>query len=154
VLEAQALRLSRSMLFATLSYRLQVTNRGSRPLEDIRLGGDLVTAHGRLPAEKQLADPAVPLAVLERIPRLEPGQSHTVAGDLRLPVGEIRPIPQGSAVLYVPLLRMRAEAAGVAPLARTFVVGLQPSGVAGRLQPFRLDEMPQTYTLITQRALD
>ncbi len=57
-------------------------------------------------------------------------------------------------MLYVPLLRVRAEADGMAPLARTFVVGMRAAMPGGRLQPFRLDDMPQTHVAIGQRALD
>ena len=59
----------------------------------------------------------------------------------------------GKAVVYVPLLRVRAEAQDLIPVARTFVVGL-PGGMNQRLQPFRLDEMPQTYRGLSQHALD
>lgn len=152
-IEARALRLSRSMMFATLSYEVWVTNRGGQPLRDVRLGADLVTAHARIPTDQQLADPLVPLAPVKTIEQLDPGASVQVAGELRLPVGEIRPIPHGKAVVYVPLLRVRAEAEGLIPIARTFVVGV-PAGANRRLQPFRLDEMPQTYSAVSQHALD
>ena len=36
--EARAVRLARSMLYATLSYELHVSNRGGRPLENVRFG--------------------------------------------------------------------------------------------------------------------
>jgi len=153
-IEARALRLSRSMVYATLSYEVLVTNRGGRPLRNVRLGADLVTAHARIPTNQQLADPLVPLAPVRTIEQLDPGQSVQVSGELRLPVNEIRPIPHGKAVVYVPLLRVRGEAEGQAPVARTFVVGMRPGGVSERLQPFRLDEMPQTYHGVSQHALD
>ncbi|MGX7951936.1 hypothetical protein ACWPM1_05145 [Tsuneonella sp. HG249] len=155
MIEAQAKQLARSMMFATLSYELRVTNRGPVPLENVSFGGDLVTAHARVPAEQQLADPATPLTPVQSLTRLDPGESASFAGDFRLPVSEIRPIPHGKAVVYVPLLRVRATAQGMEPIARTFIVGLKPPGSAGqRLQPFRLDEMPQTYRTVGQKALD
>jgi hypothetical protein len=153
LIEAQVKQLARSMRFATLSYQLRVTNRGAHPLENVTFGGDLVTAHARVPTQAQLADPAVPLAPVRSIDRLDPGESAEFTGEFRLPVEEIRPIPHGKAVVYVPLLRVRAEATGMAPVARTFVVGLKQPG-AQRLQPFRLDEMPQTYHAVGQTALD
>ncbi len=153
-IEARALRLSRSMVYATLSYEVVVTNRGAEPLANVRLGADLVTAHARIPTEQQLADPLVPLAPVKTIDRLDPGQSVQVGGELRLRVDEIRPIPHGTAVVYVPLLRVRGEAEGLDPIARTFVVGVRPAGMSQRLQPFRLDEMPQTYNGVSQHALD
>ncbi len=152
-IEARAVRLSRSMMFATLSYEMVVTNRSAQPLRDLRLGADLVTAHARIPTDQQLADPQVPLAQVKTFEQLDPGASVQFAGELRLPVSEIRPIPHGKAVVYVPLLRVRAEADGVSPIARTFVVGVS-GGASRRLQPFRLDEMPQTYSAVSQHALD
>ncbi len=153
VIDAQAKQLARSVRFATLSYELRVTNRGAAPLENVIFGGDLVTAHARVPTQAQLADPAVPLAPVQTVARLDPGESVEFSGQFRLPVEEIRPIPHGKAVVYVPLLRVRAQAEGAEPVARTFVVGLRQPG-AQRLQPFRLDEMPQTYMAVGQTALD
>ena len=154
MVEAQALTLSRSMMYATLAYELRLANRGPTALTDIRLGGDLVTAHGRVPVDQQLADPAVPLEIIQRVEALGPRESTVLSGQMRLPVSEIRLIPQGKAALYVPLLRLRIEAEGLAPFARTFVVGMRPTAPGGKLQPFRLDDMPQTYRQIAQRALD
>lgn len=154
MVEAQALTLSRSMMYATLAYELRLKNRGPAPLTDIRLGGDLVTAHSRVPVDQQLADPAVPLEIIQRVDELGAGEHTVLKGEMRLPVSEIRLIPQGSAALYVPLLRLRIEAEGLAPFARTFVVGMRPQAPGGKLQPFRLDDMPQTYRQIAQRALD
>lgn len=154
LIEATVKQLARSMMFATLSYELRVSNRSGQPLENVRFGGDLVTAHARVPTEQQLADPAVPLTPVQSLTRLDPGESASFAGEFKLPVSEIRPIPHGKAVVYVPLLRVRAEAAGMEPIARTFVVGLRQPGAGQRLQPFRLDEMPQTYLTVGQKALD
>ncbi len=153
-IEARAVRLSRSMLFATLSYELVATNRGGQPLDNVRLGADLVTAHARIPTDQQLADPLIALEAVKTLDRLEPGESVEFAGELRLPVKDIRPISHGKAVVYVPLLRVRAEADGLIAIARTFVVGLRTDSLSKRLQPFRLDEMPQTYHAVSQLALD
>lgn len=153
MIEAQVKQLARSVMFATLSYELRVTNRGTEPLENVSFGGDFVTAHARVPTEQQLADPSMALTPVQSLTRLDPGESASFAGEFRLPVSEIRPIPHGKAVVYVPLLRVRAEAQGMDPIARTFIVGLK-SGAGQRLQPFRLDEMPQTYLAVGQKALD
>jgi len=154
VIEAHVQQLARSMMFATLTYELRVTNRGPVPLENVSFGGDLVTAHARVPTEQQIADPAMPLTPVQSLTRLDPGESASFAGEFRLPVNEIRPIPHGKAVVYVPLLRVRADADGMDPIARTFIVGLKTPGSGQRLQPFRLDEMPQTYHAVGQKALD
>lgn len=154
LIEANVKQLARSVMAATLSYDLRVTNRSAQPLENVVFGGDFVTAHARIPTEQQLADPSVPLTPVQSLTRLDPGESAQISGEFRLPITEIRPIPHGKAVVYVPLLRVRAEATGMAPIARTFVVGLRQPGAGTRLQPFRLDEMPQTYLAVGQQALD
>ncbi|MXO74560.1 hypothetical protein GRI40_04900 [Altererythrobacter aerius] len=154
LVEARAVRLARSMMNATLSYELVVTNRGRGPLANVRFGADLVTAHARIPTDQQLADPNVPFTPVMTLEQVDPGESVQFSGELRLPVSEIRPIPHGKAVVYVPLLRVQAQADGTAPIARTFIVGLRSGGPGQRLQPFRLDEMPQTYHTVGQKAID
>ncbi|ANY20044.1 hypothetical protein A6F68_01529 [Tsuneonella dongtanensis] len=154
IIEAKVRQLARSVMFATLTYDVRVTNRGAHPLENVSFGGDFVTAHARVPADQQLADPSVALTPVQSLTKLDPGESASFSGEFRLPVSEIRPIPHGTAVVYVPLLRVRAEADGMEPIARTFIVGLKSPGASQRLQPFRLDEMPQTYHAVGQKALD
>ena len=87
---------------------------------------------------------------MQRIERLEPGESRTVEGEFRLPFGQIVPIRQGNAALLLPLARFRLEAEGSAPVVRTFAVGLP--GAKAALQPFRLDLGPRVYPKLTQRA--
>ena len=150
---AEALSLSRSLMNATLAYRFELLNQGDRDLTDITVKADVVTAHGQAPIGDQIADAATelqPMSVVETIPV---GDGHEVRGEFRLPISAIRTISQGQARLYVPLLRLRIDADGLDPIISTLVVGIKPAEGGAKLQPFRLDEMAQTYRNIGLRAL-
>ena len=153
-IKAEAIKLSRSMMNATLHYRLSVTNRSTAYLSALTLGGDLVSAHNRKPVDQQIADPAQVLTARHEIARLSPGQTVNLDGTLQLPLSQVNPIRQGNAPLFVPLMRWRASSESITPVVRTYVVGNQPQFAGGRLQPFRLDEQPQTYSQIGERAID
>jgi hypothetical protein len=146
----EPLRLSLTLLNATLAYRLELANRGATALTGLSIGADMIAAHASMSREEQLAGPAGGGAVIERIERLEPGESRIVQGEFRVPFSQIVPIRQGSAALLLPLARFRLEADGAAPVVRTFAVG-QPGPQAG-LQPFRLDQGPRVYPKLIQRA--
>lgn len=140
------------MMNATLSCAITVQNHSAMAVENLQIFGDLVTAHGKVPANQQLADGATELAPLEVMPALAAGEKAELTASLNLPVSQIRTIAQGRATLYVPLLRLRVSSEGHDPVTQTFVIGLKPPGT-GKVQPFRLDEMPQTYHQIGSRAL-
>ena len=153
-LAARPVRFSRSIMNATFAYRVVLENRGGEAWEDLAIEADLVTAHGSAPIAEQLADADAPLAPMGTVPTLAPGETVEVAGDVRLSLQQVRAIPQGRAAVYVPLLRLRVAAKGKPPVARTFLVGQLPDREGGKLQPFRLDEMPQVYQAIGMRPLD
>lgn len=153
-LEAMPVQLSRSLMNATFAYKLTLANRGDTPIENVAIGVDLVTAHTSVPMEQQVSRSDTVLPEMGRVGSIAPGEKVELPGEVRLPLSAIRTVRQGSAQLYVPLLRVRASAAGVAPSARTFIVGTLPGDSAKKLQPFRLDEMPQTYRAIGTMALD
>ncbi|TCD00650.1 hypothetical protein EYB45_11090 [Erythrobacteraceae bacterium CFH 75059] len=152
--ELVAMKLTRSFMNATLAYRITVRNRGAAPARELAVTGELVGAHGSQPLENQIASAEARLPLLHTVDRLAPGQALSLDGTLVLPVHAITPIRQGSAALFVPLLRLVVSGPGLDPLARTFVVGQPGTGLTGRLQPFRLDEPPRSYQPIAQRALD
>ncbi|MGV2495543.1 LPXTG cell wall anchor domain-containing protein [Pelagerythrobacter aerophilus] len=153
-LHALPVRVSKSMMNATFAFRLTLENQSMDRWEGVSIEADLVTAHGSAPIGEQVADPATALAPLSTLEALEPGDSTEIAGEVRLPLGQVRAIPQGRAAVYVPLLRVRLTASGKQPIARTFLVGQLPDRQGGRLRPFRLDEMPQSYNAIGLRPLD
>lgn len=146
----QPLRLSLTLMNATLAYRLEIVNRGPHPLTGLAIGADMISAHASMTREEQLSGPGRGAAALQQIERLEPGESRVVEGEFRLPFGQIVPIRQGNAALLLPLARFRVEAEGTQPVVRTFAVG-QP-GTGSALQPFRLDQGPRVYPTLAQHA--
>ena len=151
--ELEAIRVTRSMRNATLAYRLTLTNRGTRAIRNLAIGGDLTSAHGGSPLTDQLADPAVELPPLHVVDHLGAGQRKALTGEMRLPLEAVRLIRQGTVPIYVPLARIRASDGAAEPRAFTFVVGKQPQPGGGRLQPFRLDTPPQGFSDVGARAL-
>ena len=149
----EAVRLDRSVLNATVGYRVTLRNRTVQALTGVAVEADLVSASRERPAEQQLASPAQALAPRHAADRLVPGQSLRFEGQVRLPLSEASVIRQGSIGLLIPLLRVRATAEGVLPVATTLVIG-RSEGQAARPQPFRLDEPPRSYTPLAQRVLD
>lgn len=147
--------LSVSLINATLSYQLTLTNTSGQMLRNVAIFGDLVSAHASLSVEEQLAGPGGAHAPLHLIQALLPSQSTFLNGQLRLPISAIRPLRREGAVLFVPLARMRIEAEGLeGALTQTCVVGQKPAGPGAGLRPFRLDTGPRIYAEIGQRTLD
>ena len=151
--EAQAVTLSRSVMNATISYRVSLVNRGRQTITQIALNGDVTTAHGRVPAAQQLADIDQTFPELYALARLEPGQRMTMQGELRLPLREVRALRQGSVPVFVPLLRLTVRAENIDPRAYTFVIGNRGADKNARPNPFRLDEPPRSYAQLTTRAV-
>ncbi|WP_128892073.1 hypothetical protein [Erythrobacter sp. HKB08] len=152
-IEAKAISLGRSFRNATLSYSITLTNRSGEPLRGVEVEADMTTAHSSLPVEQQVAAKSVTLPALSTIDVLASGGSKQLTGEYRLPLADIRLIRQGKAHLFVPLLRLRVTAEGMEPVTRTFVVGRKQVAMSDRLNPFRLDEMAQTYREIGLRPI-
>jgi hypothetical protein len=146
----EPLRLSLTLMNAALAWRLEVANRGPSPLTGLAIGADMISAHASMSREEQLSGPGNGIPPVQRIDKLEPGESRTVEGEFRVPFGQIVPIRQGKVPLLLPLARFRVEADGAQPVVRTFAVG-QPGNGSG-LQPFRLDQGPRVYPQLAQRA--
>ena len=145
-------KLTRSAVFATLKYRLTLVNRTDSALNDVAIGLDLVSAHSGAPMEEQVATSATALETRHNLPRIAPRQNVTVEGQVQLPLAGAQVIFQGRHPLLVPLMRVRVDGAGERALVKTFVVGQGvPNG--GRVQPFRLDEAPRSYSPIAHREL-
>ena len=152
-ISAEAVKLTRSVMNATLHYRVSLINRSSGALRDVDLGADIVSAHGGLPVEQQVASVSQTLEKRHTFERIAPGQTVRFEGQITLPLSQARVIRQGNAALFIPLLRVRLDGASADPLVKTFVIGLGvPNG--GRVMPFRIDEGPRSYEPIAARALD
>lgn len=152
--KAEAHSLTRSFMNATFVFSLDLRNLGTQPLRGLTVQADLVTAHGKAPLEEQLAGSDSTIAPVTKVDDIAAQQSHRIDSEFRLPVNAIRTIAQGKARLFVPLLRVRIAMEGRQAVVRTFVVGILPPNGRGKLLPFRLDEMAQTYRDIGLRALD
>jgi len=148
-LALEPLRLSLTLMNASLSYRLEVSNRGPNAIDALRIEADMISAHASLPRDQQLSGPGQGAPTAHVIEHLAPGESRLVEGEFRLPFPQIVPIRQGTATLLLPLARFRAQAAGSQPVVRTFAVG-QPGGAG--MQPFRLDQGPRVFPQLVQRA--
>lgn len=156
-LSLEARRMTASLMATTLSYAIRLTNTGPAPLAAVAVEGDLVSAHASLPVERQIANDSHRLELRHAHVALAPGESIEFTGDMRLPLTEITPIRAGAAAYFVPLVRLRVEAEGSAPLpqvlVQTFVIGELPDQDGGALRPFRLDLGPRTYSRIGQRPV-
>jgi hypothetical protein len=147
-------KLSVSLLKATLSYRILLSNQGEAMMRDISIDGDMVSAHASLSQEDQLAAPNSKLENRHLVRTLAPGETKVVAGEFALPLPSIRPIRKGEATLFVPLARLRIVAGGekTQVVVQTSVVGQRSPRPGGGLRPFRLDLGPRIYSELGQRA--
>jgi hypothetical protein len=151
-----ARRLSATLLNTSLNYELVVTNHGESSVGPVTVTCDMIGAHASLPARVQLENPGQD-EPSHRIPQLGPGESATMAGELRLPLHAITPIRHGPAALFVPLARFRLlvwrEGRPPVSFHRTFVIGETPPTPDAGLKPFRLDLGPRMYSSISQREV-
>ena len=129
-----------SLVFATLQYRLLVTAQDDAP--PVLVAGDMIGAHATLSRDEQLAPAADALPVLHRIPALAAGAALTLTGQLQVPLAAIRPLRQGEATFFVPLVRLCLLPEPPSPPARrVFTLG-SVSG-SDTLAPLRLDTGPR-----------
>jgi hypothetical protein len=145
-------KLALTLMNATLSYRLTLTNRGAEALEDLTISADLIGAHAALTREEQLAGPLTELTERHRLAGLAPDESGVVSGQLRLPLAMVRPIVRGKAALLVPLARFRVSMRGQEPRCFTVVVGQPSPRNEATIQPVRLDLGPRIYDGLAGRA--
>jgi hypothetical protein len=152
-----ARRMSASLMATTLNYVLTLTNTTDQPLSALAVEGDMIAAHGSLPADKQIAGDDQRLELRHALVTLAAGESAEFTGDFRLPLATLVPIRAGDAAYFIPLARWRVEASTAAgtPLVQvqTFVVGELPEQPGAALRPFRLDLGPRTYSRVGQRAV-
>ncbi|MEO7544628.1 MAG: hypothetical protein ABIT04_13545 [Novosphingobium sp.] len=154
-LRLDADRLSLSLVYATLTYRLTVTNAGDSSAGPFRLAADLISAHASLETRHQLSLDTRETHAQHELGVLAPGESVTLAGDLRLALADILPIRSARANLFIPLARFRIEprAPGAAAITRAFAVGQSGATASDALRPVNLDLGPRTIRELDQRAL-
>src|SRR5690606_22889654 len=90
VFEPQSLRLS--VVYATLSYRLTLTNRTDTAFTALKVSGDITSGHSSLPIEQQLALDGAPLEAKHDAAALAPGETLSLTGELRIPLAEVLPL--------------------------------------------------------------
>ncbi len=151
-LTLEVMRLSATLVSTTLVYKLTVANLLEEPIGPIVIAGDMIAAHASLPVEQQLATDGQLLELRHEIPALASGESIEIAGELRLPLSSINPIRSGTALLFIPLVRFRAEAKG-SSMVSAFAIGDTPQVATASLLPFRLDLGPRVYSRISQRRI-
>lgn len=148
-------KLSITLMNATLSYRLTVSNRARRPFDNIRIGGDILSAHASLPMEEQVTQAGDTLELRHELDTLLPGQNAVLSGQIALPLRSVRAVRRGEIVLFVPLARWKIDAGSAnAIVLCTALVGQNPAGPGAGLRPFRLDLGPAIYSEIGQRTIE
>lgn len=145
--EPAGLRLS--LVYATLQYRLTIAAATDLPAG--QLLGDMIGAHGSMSPEEQLAPPVEVLTALKSVPPIAAGESVTLTGEIQLPLNAIRPLQQGTASFFVPLVRMYFINEAVA-LRRVYTVGIEGGGAG--LSPLRLDTGPREHRELAAREVE
>lgn len=151
-LSFEPLGLRLSLVYATLRYRVTITAGAGLPAGHLIIG-DVMGAHASIPPEQQLAPPLETLAKLKAVPTLAPGETATLTGELQLPLGAIRPLQQGNASFFVPLVRLYVVGEdGEIALRRVFTIGID--GGTATLGPVRLDTGPQEHRQLAAREVE
>ena len=145
--------MQRSIRAITVTAQITVTNRGTEPIDNAVLQGDLVGASRGKPLGEQLANAAADLEELEEMGTLAPGECREVTLQVRRELPEIEGIRQGNTIVFIPLLRIRFAGDGTAPLASTVLVGHPPERSGGKPTPFLANAPPQIYGEVVGRAL-
>jgi len=144
-------RLSLSLMNAALTFEVTLRHAGPVPLTGLSLRADLIGAHAALQHEEQLGGPTPDAPVIAQMPILPPGETQTIAGEVRLPLAQVTAIRQGRSSLFVPLLRLALEGEGQDRRTRTVLIG--PPGQSGQVQPVRLDAGPRVIAPLLARVL-
>lgn len=152
MLALDPVRLSISLVNATLHYELSLANFTPTAIGPLAIAADMIGAHASMPAESQLGQDGAGLELRHEVPGLAPGETLRLKGELRLPLATVQPIRSGAATLLVPLVRLRAEAQGWS-MTRVVVVGEAPLAPGGLLRPFRLDTGPRIFGAVEQREV-
>ncbi|WP_159981813.1 MULTISPECIES: hypothetical protein [unclassified Novosphingobium] len=147
IFEPVSLRLS--LVYATLQYRVAIAAVTDLPAS--QLLGDMIGAHGSMTPEEQLAPPVEVLTALKSVPPIAGGESVTLTGEVQLPLTAIRPLLQGTASFFVPLVRLSILGEAMA-LRRVYTVGIEGGGAG--LSPLRLDTGPREHRELAAREVE
>ncbi|QSR19762.1 hypothetical protein CA833_21705 [Novosphingobium sp. KA1] len=140
-----------SLVYATLVYRAALTAPADGIPEGAVIAADMISAHASLSQAEQLAPDPASIPVRHRFDALAPGETREVNGEIQLPLNAIRPLRQGNATLFVPLLRLFVALPDGSIERRVFSLG-QPGEGAG-LAPLRIDTGPRDHAPIQAREI-
>lgn len=146
-LDAQ--KISLSFMNARLTYRLLLTNPGGMATGPLVVAGDMISAHASIGQEEQLRPAPGALPVLHAIADIAPGSVQELAGDIVLPLAQVRALTRGRAAMLVPLVRFQIGTEAGRAATRIFVVG-EPGTASTRVQPIRLDLGPRPVSPLAQ----
>lgn len=129
---------TRSVMMFTLEYRLTIANRSERAVTDLNAAVQLACARA------SAANAPSPGAAqgLARIDRVGPHQARSITGQVQLPLSAIAPLRQGAAPMFIPLVHVTMEGAGLRALDKSFVIGTPSASGTGRVHPILLDQPP------------
>jgi len=147
----QARLLRVSLVYVTLLYQLELANRTDVPSEPVTLRGDMIAAHASLGTRAQLAPEPAKLAELHEIPALQPGETRTLKGELRLPLSAVRPIQQGDQLYMAPLARIVMT--GADSLSRA-VFSVGRAGASAAHASIRIDAGADEITALALREIE
>jgi hypothetical protein len=141
---------TRSVMTFTLRYRLTLSNRTGRAINDLAVAVQLASAQrGASNAPSVAAAQGV-----SKVERIGPHQSRTISGEVQLPLAAIVPVMHGQTPLFIPLLHVTLEGEGQPALTRSFVIGTPSGGGEGRVQPLLLTTPPGGLPPLKARAID
>ncbi|RNJ62050.1 MAG: hypothetical protein EDM03_11185 [Porphyrobacter sp. IPPAS B-1204] len=129
---------TRSVMMFTVEYRLTIANRSQRAVTDLNAAVQLACARA------SAANAPSPGAAqgLSKIERVGPHQARSITGQVQLPLSAIAPMRQGTTPMFIPLIHITLEGAGLRALDKSFVIGTPSGGGAGRVHPILLDQPP------------
>lgn len=143
-----------SLVYATLVYRMRLTAPAEGLPEGAVIAADMIAAHASLSQAEQLAPDPTSVPPRHRFEPLAPGETREVKGEIQLPLNAIRPVRQGNAMLFVPLLRLFLALPDGSIERRVFSLGLPGEGNGGGLAPVRVDTGPRDHAPIQAREID
>ncbi|WP_395331086.1 hypothetical protein WBP06_01330 [Novosphingobium sp. BL-8H] len=141
-----------SLVYATLVYRMTLTAPAEGLAEGAVIAADMISAHASLSQAEQLAPDPTSVPPRHRFEPLAPGETREVKGEIQLPLNAIRPVRQGNAMLFVPLLRLFLALPDGSIERRVFSLGLPGDGAG--LAPVRIDTGPRDHAPIQAREID
>ena len=149
-----------------VALRFRFTITALTEIPPLRLHADMIGAHGTADTQAQLYPSLDALPSLGTIPYLKPGQKVDFEAEMQLPLSAIRPVRDGNAEFFVPLVRLamavdtsHADYFDDLPhleLGMVFTIGQPAAGAPDRtraLAPLRIDTGPRDFSPLDAREI-